>query len=124
MNVTDLIDYGPTHCLTCDSEMDREFCCDDVCVTCFAEFLRKNPDEIPCLLAQIKSNPKKFAAWKAAMDLLGDDLELLTLIGQCECGDRSINENTIGSLLRLAYAMGKFQGTQSTIAALTKRHAA
>lgn len=124
MNVHDLIDYGPAHCDTCKKEMDREFCCDDVCVSCEAEFLRNNPDEISFLLTQIKRDPNKFAPWQAAMDLLGDDFEILALIGDCECGNRSINQNTIGSVLRLAYAMGKFQGTQRTIASFTKRNAA
>lgn len=124
MNVHDLIDHGPAHCDTCKKEMDREFCCDDLCVSCEAEYLRNNPDEIPFLLAQIENHPVHLAAWKRAIDLLGDDLEILTLIGECQTGNRSVNQNTIGSLLRLAYSMGKFQGTQSTIAALTKRNAA
>ena len=123
MNINDLIEYPPPHCDTCGKEMDHDFCCDDDCVECFSDFLRKNPDEIPFLISSLK-NDKDSAPWQKALDLLGDDLEILTLIGQCECGNRSINQDTIGSLLRLAYSMGNFQGTQSTIAALTKRKAA
>ena len=120
MNVHDLIDYGPTRCDTCGNNMDREFCCDDVCIECEAEFLRNNPDEIPSTLALIKRNPERFAAWQKAIDLLGDDLELLTLIGDCEVGNRFVTKTTIGSLLRLAYSMGKFQGTNATLATFTK----
>ena len=120
MNVHDLIDYGPTRCDTCGNDMDREFCCDDVCIECEAEFLRANPDEIPSTLALIKRNPERFAAWQKAIDLLGDDLEILTLIGQCQCGDRAVDKTSIANLLRLAYSLGRFNGTNATLAAFTK----
>jgi hypothetical protein len=118
-----LIEYAPAHCDRCDKEM-TDFCCDDVCVECEAEFLRNNPDEIPDTLDLLKKYPERFAPWKAAIDLLGDELELLTLIGQCQCGDRIVDKNTIESLLRLAYSMGNFQGTNDTIAAFVKQRQA
>lgn len=111
--------YAQPICQDCGKNK-QEFCCDDVCIECEAEFLRNNPDEIPDTLALIKRNPERFAPWKAAIDLLGDDLDLLTLIGQCRAGDKIVNKNTIESLLRLAYSMGKFQGTNATLAAFTK----
>lgn len=123
MNTHDLIEYAPAHCDSCDKEM-TSFCCDDVCVECEAKFLRDNPDEIPSTLDLIKRYPVQLAPWKAAIDLLGDDLELLTLIGQCQCGDRVVDKTSIASLLRLAYSLGKFQGTNDTIAAFVKQRKA
>ena len=116
------MNYAQAICQDCGKDK-QEFCCDDVCVECEAEFLRNNPDEIPFLLADIKRDPVRFAPWKAAIDLLGDELELLTLIGQCQCGDRVVDKSSIANLLRLAYSLGKFQGTNATIATFTKRAA-
>jgi hypothetical protein len=123
MNTHDLIEYAPAHCDRCDKEM-TDFCCDDVCVECEAEFLRSNPDEIPFLLSQIKRYPVQFAPWQKAINLLGDELELLTLIGQCQCGDRVVDKTSITNLLRLASSLGKFQGTNDTIAAFVKQRKA
>jgi len=112
---------NPRTCYTCKQV---ELCCDDNCFKCEAEFLRANPDEIPDTLALIKRDPVRFAVWQKAIDLLGDDLELLTLIGQCQCGDRVVDKTSIASLLRLAYSLGKFQGTNDTIAAFVKQRKA
>lgn len=116
------MNYAQAICQDCGKDK-QGFCCDDVCVECEAEFLRNNPDEIPSTLALIKRNPERFAPWQKAIDLLGDDLEILTLIGQCQCGDRAVDKTSIANLLRLAYSLGKFQGTNATIATFTKRAA-
>jgi len=115
--------YPQAVCQTCGKDKDA-FCCDDDCVKCFSEFLRKNPDEIPGLMDQIKRDPVELAPWQAAIDLLGDERELLTLIGQCQCGDRVVDKTSIANLLRLAYSLGKFQGTNDTIAAFVKQRRA
>jgi hypothetical protein len=115
--------YPQAVCQDCGKDK-QEFCCDDVCVACEAEFLRSNPDEIPFLLADIKRDPVRFAPWKAAVDLLGDDLELLTLIGQCQCGDRVVDKTSIASLLRLAYSLGRFNGTNEVVKGMVTRAAA
>ncbi len=117
------MNYAQAICQDCGKDK-QEFCCDDVCVECEAEFLRANPDEIPFLLAQIKRYPVQFAPWQKAINLLGDELELLTLIGQCQCGDRVVDKSSIANLLRLAYSLGKFQGTNDTIAAFVKQRKA
>jgi hypothetical protein len=115
--------YPQAICQTCKEPKD-DFCCDDDCVKCFSEFLRKNPDEIPSLMDQIKRDPVGLAPWQAAIDLLGDELEILKLIGDCECGHLRVNQNTIASLLRLAYSLGRFNGTNEVVKGMVTRAAA
>jgi len=115
--------YEQAVCQTCGKDKD-DFCCDDDCIECFSEFLRKNPDELPSLMDQIKRDPVGLAPFQKAIDLLDDELELLTLIGQCQCGHRPINENSISGLLRLAFSLGRFVGTNATIAAFVEKRSA